>query len=126
MFKAKSPLTKIIGVEPAGAPSMKISLENKTIHDCKQIDKFVDGAAVQRVGDLSYEICEELLDDCITVAEGRICQEILDLYNKEGIVAEPAGALAIAALEQYASTLKESKLQYLCVGEITILPVLQK
>jgi threonine dehydratase len=108
---------------------MKISLENKKNTRLQKIDKFVDGAAVQQVGNLSYEICEEHLDNCITVAEGRICQEILDLYNKEGIVAEPAGALAIAALDQYASTIKGKQVAVILCGgnnDITRTPEIEE
>ena len=101
VFKALSPNTKIIGVEPAGAPSMKTSIENGVNTELTQIDKFVDGAAVQRVGDLTFEICKEYLDAVITVPEGKVCQTILDLYNRDAIVVEPAGALTIAALDQY-------------------------
>lgn len=101
VFKALSPTTKIIGVEPAGAPSMKTSIENGVNTELVQIDKFVDGAAVQRVGDLTFEICKDYLDAVITVPEGKVCQTILDLYNRDAIVVEPAGALTIAALDQY-------------------------
>ena len=129
VFKALSPQTKIIGVEPLGAPSMKISLENKKNTRLQKIDKFVDGAAVQQVGNLSFEICKKHLDACITVDEGRICQEILDLYNKEGIVAEPAGALAIAAMDQYASEIKGKQVAaILCGGnnDITRTPEIEE
>ena len=129
VFKNLSPQTKIIGVEPLGAASMKISLQNKKNTRIEKIDKFVDGAAVQRVGDLSFEICQNLLDDCITVDEGRICQEILDLYNKEGIVAEPAGALSIAGIEQYASEIKGKEVAaILCGGnnDITRTPEIEE
>ncbi|MGB2152762.1 MAG: threonine ammonia-lyase IlvA [Flavobacteriaceae bacterium] len=129
VFKVLSPKTKVIGVEPLGAPSMKISLKNHKNTRLKKIDKFVDGAAVQRVGDLSFEICQNLLDDCITVDEGRICQEILDLYNKEGIVAEPAGALAIAGIDQYAPKIKGKQVAaILCGGnnDITRTPEIEE
>ena len=116
VFKAKSPQTKIIGVEPAGAPSLSTSLKNKVNTRLQQIDKFVDGAAVQRVGDLCFSICRDLVDDCISVAEGRICQEILDLYNKEGIVVEPAGAISLAALAQYKDELKGKRVGTLICG----------
>jgi threonine dehydratase len=106
VFKALSPNTKIIGVEPKGAPSMTTSLKNKRNTELKSIENFVDGAAVKRVGDLNFEICQQNLYDMITVDEGKICQTILDLYNKEAIVVEPAGALSIAALEQYANHIK--------------------
>lgn len=96
-----SPDTKIIGVEPAGAPSMQESINTGTVVELENIDKFVDGAAVQRVGDLTFDICKDVLDDIILVPEGKICTTILRLYNQDAIVVEPAGALAIAALGKY-------------------------
>jgi len=106
VFKALSPQTKIIGVEPKGAPSMKTSLRNNKNTTLDEIENFVDGAAVKRVGDLNFEICRENLHDVITVDEGKVCQTILELYNKEAIVVEPAGALSIAALSSYAEDIK--------------------
>lgn len=100
-FKQISPETKIIGVEPAGAPSMKTSLEKGEVTPLKDIDKFVDGAAVQRVGDLTFKVCQQVIDDIITVPEGKVCTTILELYNQDAIVVEPAGALAIASLDFY-------------------------
>ncbi|TYP72182.1 threonine ammonia-lyase IlvA [Aquimarina intermedia] len=100
-LKVLSPKTKIIGVEPLGAPSMSISTKEGRNTEITNIDKFVDGAAVQRVGDLNFEICKNHLDDMLTVPEGWICQTILDLYNRDAIVVEPAGALTLAALEEY-------------------------
>lgn len=99
--KSISPETKIIGVEPAGAPSMQQSFAENQVVTLDQIDKFVDGAAVQQVGQLTYEICQEIIDDIVVVPEGKVCTTILDLYNQNAIVAEPAGALSIAALEFY-------------------------
>ena len=96
-----SPRTKIIGVEPDGAPSMKISLEKNVNTRLENIDKFVDGAAVQRVGDLTFDICKKHLETVVTVPEGKVCQTILDLYNRDAIVVEPAGALTIAALDEF-------------------------
>ena len=100
-FRQVSPQTKIIGVEPAGAPSMQKSLEAGKVIELKNIDKFVDGAAVQKVGQLTFDICREVVDHIIIVPEGRICTKILDLYNRDAIVLEPAGALSIAALDFY-------------------------
>jgi threonine dehydratase len=97
-MKAISPSTRIIGVEPEGAPSMLTSIEAKHIVPLTEIDKFVDGAAVKRVGDLTYAICRDLLDEVVLVPEGRVCTTILELYNEHAIVAEPAGALTVAAL----------------------------
>ncbi|MDH5475125.1 MAG: threonine ammonia-lyase IlvA [Cyclobacteriaceae bacterium] len=106
VFKALSPNTKIIGVEPLGAAALHTSLKNGCNTTLSNIDKFVDGAAVQRVGDLTYDICKTLLDDVITVHEGKVCSTILELYNKDAIVVEPAGALTLAALEQLKGKLK--------------------
>lgn len=106
VFKALSPDTKIIGVEPAGAPSMKLSLEKGEVVRLDTIDKFVDGAAVQRVGDITFEICRHILDDMITIPEGKVCTTILQLYNEEAIVVEPAGALSISALDYYKEKIK--------------------
>ena len=100
-FRQVSPQTKIIGVEPSGAPSMQKSLEAGKVVELKNIDKFVDGAAVQKVGNLTFQVCQQVVDDIIIVPEGRICTKILDLYNRDAIVLEPAGALSIAALDFY-------------------------
>ncbi|GAF65243.1 threonine ammonia-lyase IlvA [Alkalihalobacillus trypoxylicola] len=105
-IKSISPQTKLIGCEPSGAPSMKESLNQGKVVTLDQIDKFVDGAAVKRVGNISYEICKELLDDIILVPEGKICTTILELYNKNAIVAEPAGAMPISALDFYREEIK--------------------
>lgn len=105
-FKRISPTTKVIGVEPAGAASMKTSIEAGKVVELPHIDKFVDGAAVARVGDLTFNICRQVLDDIVVVPEGKVCTTILELYNKSAIVVEPAGALSIAALDAYADKIK--------------------
>jgi len=97
-IKAISPSTRIVGVEPEGAPSMQKALEAGQVVTLADIDKFVDGAAVKRTGELTYAICRDLLDEVIIVPEGRVCTTLLELYNEHAIVAEPAGALAVAAL----------------------------
>lgn len=106
VFKQLSAETQLIGVEPKGAPSMKTSIENKINTELTEIDSFVDGAAVKKVGDLTFEICRNTLSGCISVDEGKICETILQLYNKEAIVLEPAGALSISALEQYKTQIR--------------------
>tara|TARA_B110000503_G_scaffold30994_1_gene50030 strand:- start:2857 stop:4119 length:1263 start_codon:yes stop_codon:yes gene_type:complete len=106
VFKYLSPETKIIGVEPEGAPSMQTSIRNKKNTALEKIDAFVDGAAVKKVGDLNFAICQQNLTDVITVPEGKVCQTILDLYNKDAIVVEPAGALSISALDFFAEEIK--------------------
>jgi threonine dehydratase len=96
-----APTQKLVGVEPEGAPSMRASIESNAIVMLEDIDRFVDGAAVQQVGDLTFEICRRNLDDMITVPEGEICSTILRLYNEEAIVVEPAGALSVTALNHF-------------------------
>jgi len=116
VFQVLSPRTKIIGVEPEGAPAMKTSIEENKNVTLGQIDKFIDGAAVKRVGDLNFNICKELLHEVITVQEGKVCQTILDLYNRDAIVVEPAGALTIAALGSYADKIKDKNVVCIVSG----------
>ena len=106
VFKQLSPKTKIIGVEPEGAPSMSFSLKEGKVVELEEIDRFVDGAAVQKVGARNFAICRDSLDEMVTVPEGKICQTILDLYNKDAIVVEPAGAMAITALDSFQEEIK--------------------
>jgi threonine dehydratase len=105
-FKTFSPRTKIIGLEPEGAPSMYEALKAGHPVELENIDRFVDGAAVKRVGDLTFSICTEVLDDMHLVPEGKVCSTILKLYNEDAIVVEPAGALSIAALDDYAEQIR--------------------
>jgi threonine dehydratase len=105
-IKSISPATKLIGVEPAGAASMKESIMRDDVITLDNIDKFVDGAAVKQVGLLTYEICKEVIDEIALVPEGKVCTTILELYNENAIVAEPAGALPIAALDFYREEIK--------------------
>lgn len=100
-FKSMSPNTRLIGLEPEGAPSMKEALIAGHPVTLPHIERFVDGAAVQRVGDLTFSICKEVLDDMHLVPEGKVCSTILQLYNDDAIVVEPAGALSVAALDDY-------------------------
>ncbi|CAM5221824.1 hypothetical protein UACE39S_05998 [Ureibacillus acetophenoni] len=95
-----------IGVEPVGAASMKAALENGGPIQLPKIDKFCDGTAVQMVGSQTYEICKQYLDDIVVVPEGKASTTLLDLYNKHAIVAEPSGALPVAALDLYADKIK--------------------
>ena len=113
VFKQLSPDTKIIGVQPAGAPSMYRSIKEGKRLKLDTIEKFVDGAAVRQPGALTYEICKEVLDDIILIEEGEICSVMLKLYNENAIVVEPAGALSIAALNHYKEKIKDK--QVVCV-----------
>lgn len=100
-IKTVSPATKVIGVEPSGAASMSEAMQSGEVITLKEINKFVDGAAVKRVGGLTFDICSKLLDDVVKVPEGKACTTILELYNENAIVVEPAGSLPIAALDMY-------------------------
>ncbi len=95
---ASVPRTRVVGVEPAGAASMRAALDAAEPVTLASIDSFVDGAAVRRVGTQTFELVRALVDDVVTVPEGRVCTTMLELYQRDGIIAEPAGALAVAAL----------------------------
>lgn len=101
-----SPETKVIGVEPAGAPSMDAAFKAGKPVTLDRIDKFVDGAAVKRAGDITYPICKETVSEICLVPEGEACSTILKLYNENAIVVEPAGALSIAALNHFAPEIR--------------------
>jgi threonine dehydratase len=115
-IKAMSPETKIIGVEPGGAPCMKAAIENGGPVELEEIDKFVDGAAVKKAGAKTYEVCREVLDDIVVVPEGAVCTTIIQMYNKSAIVVEPAGALSSAALRFYADKIKGKKVACIVSG----------
>ncbi|QTM99568.1 threonine ammonia-lyase IlvA [Sediminibacillus dalangtanensis] len=105
-IKNISPFTQVIGVEPEGAPGMKLSLDNGRVYPLDKIDKFVDGASVKQVGKLTFEIGKEVIDDIVLVPEGKISTALVDLYNENAIVAEPAGALPVSALDYYKDQIK--------------------
>ena len=98
-LKDQAPEIKIVGVEASGARSMKAAFDKGHPVKLEHIDKFADGIAVQKVGKTTYEVARKNVDQLIGIDEGRISETILDLYSKLGIVAEPAGAATIAALE---------------------------
>ncbi|MGM0213019.1 threonine ammonia-lyase IlvA [Enterococcus sp. AZ109] len=104
--KNTSPTTKVIGVEPAGAPSMQAAFDNDGPVELAEIDKFVDGAAVKKVGEITYTHTNKYVDGLVTVEEGLVCSTILEMYGKQAIIAEPAGALSVAALEPLKDEIK--------------------
>ena len=115
-FKLYSPKTKIVGTEPEGAPSMYEAFKADKPVTLESIDTFVDGAAVKRTGELTYKICKEVLDDLRLISEGKICTNILKLYSQDAIVAEPAGALAISALDDFANEIKHKNVVCIVSG----------
>ncbi len=115
-FKTFSPKTTLVGLEPQGAPSMQAAFDAGQPVALENIERFVDGAAVKRVGDLNYAICKEVLDQVQLVPEGKVCTTILKLYNEEAIVVEPAGALSIAALDLFAEQIRGKKVVCIISG----------
>jgi len=101
-----SPKTKIVGVEPLGAPSMYESLKNGSVKRLDTIDTFVDGASVKQVGALNFPICKDNLDDMLLIDEGHVCSKILQMYNECGYIIEPAGVLSLCALDILAENIK--------------------
>lgn len=116
VFKELSPKTKIIGVEAEGAPAMSKSLKDGKIIKLDSIDNFVDGVSIKKIGKIPFDICKKSLDEILLVPEGKICQTILDLYNKDGIVVEPAGAIGISALELNNKMFKDKNVGVLICG----------
>ncbi|MDO5025186.1 MAG: threonine ammonia-lyase IlvA [Trueperella sp.] len=110
------PETKVIGVEPAGAASMQLALESGGPQTLSELDNFADGTAVARAGDLTYEIAKKFVDQIVIVPEGEICSEMLQLYQVEGIITEPAGALAMAALHGYLGELPDGPVACIVSG----------
>ena len=102
-IRSRFPDIKIYGVEPTGAASMAAAMEADQVVSLPSVDPFVDGTAVGRAGELPYSIVKELVDDILVVPEGAVCTEMLDLYHSDGVIAEPAGALASAAARMYFS-----------------------
>lgn len=105
-IKAKKPQISVIGVEPAGAAGMLASFKQGKVISLETIDTFVDGAAVKTVGDLTYAICKKNLSKIMSVPEGKDCLTMIELYQNEGIVTEPAGALSVSALDDVAKDIK--------------------
>ena len=115
-LKQQKPGVILAGVEPEGAPSMVKAFENNGPVTLPQINRFVDGAAVKRVGELTYPICREILDDMLLVPEGKVCTTILKLYDEDAIVVEPAGALSVAVLDLYKDKIKGKKVVCIISG----------
>lgn len=105
-MKHHSKDTIVVGVEPTGAASMMQAILEGKVVELTKLDKFVDGAAVAKVGEITYNITKNVVDEFVEVDTGLVCTTILDMYTKQAIVAEPAGALSVAALEHYKDEIK--------------------
>lgn len=115
-LKSVSPATTIVGLEPQGAPSMTAALNLGCPVSLDAIDRFVDGAAVKKVGNLTFSIAKNVIDIMHLIPEGKVCSTILRLYNEEAIVVEPAGALSVAALDDFAVQIKHKKVVCIISG----------
>jgi len=105
-FNHKNSATEIIGVVPEGATAMYESLKKDRVITLKTIDTFVDGVAVKKVGIKTFKIVRDLVKQIIVVPVGRVCNTMIELYQEEGIITEPAGALSVACLGSIASSIK--------------------
>ncbi|MCS4488875.1 threonine ammonia-lyase IlvA [Streptococcus sciuri] len=105
-IKDVSPEIEVIGVEASGARSMRAAFDKGYPVKLENIDKFADGIAVQKVGQHTYEVARKYVDSLIGVDEGLISETLIDMYSKQGIIAEPAGAASIAALEMMKEDIK--------------------
>jgi threonine dehydratase len=94
----RHPSVRLVGVEPVGAASMAAAFAHGSPVTLETLDTFVDGASVRRVGDVTFEVVQGLGIELLEVPAGQVCVEMLEYYQVEGIVAEPAGALSAAAL----------------------------
>lgn len=106
-IKARNPEIRVLGAEPAGAASLKASLNQGRVVTLTEMDPFVDGAAVATVGQNTFQIAREKVDQVYAVPEGKICTEMVDLYQNEGLVVEPAGVLSIAILDEFAHFIQD-------------------
>jgi threonine dehydratase len=115
-FKSKNPDITIIGVDPQGAPKMVEAIKAGYPKVLDHIDSFIDGAAVKRVGDITFEFVKQYVDKVIAVHEGKVCTNMIELYQNEGLTIEPAGAMSVAALDQLTDIIKGKKVVCIISG----------
>ena len=116
IVKQIKPNIKIIGVEPMGAASMYESIKQDKVVTLDKINNFVDGAAVKQVGNLNFNICKETLDDIILIDEGHVCSKILEMYNQQSFIFEPAGVLSLCALDMLGTDIKNKNVVCIISG----------
>ena len=100
---------KVIGVEADESASMKAAFEAGEPVTLTEIGHFAEGVAVRRTGDLTFQICSQLIDEIITVDNDEICAAVQDVYEDTRAIAEPAGVLAIAGIKKFFSERPGSK-----------------
>jgi len=97
--KKNNSRVKVIGVEGDSCDGMNQSFKNNKVTEINITDDFIDGASVSKVGDLTYSICKKNVDKILVVNTGKVCETMLDIYQNDGIISEPAGALPISSLD---------------------------
>lgn len=105
-IKERNSAIQVIGAEPEGSPSMYESLRQGRIVTISEINTFVDGAAVRKVGQHTFDLCRRYVDRVLLLPEGKVCTTMIDLFQNEGIITEPAGALALSALDEVAEEIR--------------------
>ncbi|UNM95275.1 threonine ammonia-lyase, biosynthetic [Ignatzschineria rhizosphaerae] len=96
-----APNCKIIGVEPEESASMKVSLEEGKRIKLNQVGSFADGTAVKLVGEKTFELCQQYVDEIITVSTDELCAAMKDIFNNTRALSEPSGALSVAGIKKY-------------------------
>tara|TARA_Y100000991_G_C21970227_1_gene349010 strand:- start:1136 stop:2383 length:1248 start_codon:yes stop_codon:yes gene_type:complete len=107
---------QIIGAEPYSCQSMKQSILKDEIIYIDTKNNFVDGATVNKVGNTTFEICKNYVDEIHGILDGETCENILDLYEKDGIIVEPAGALGLAALNHITNDIENKNVVVILSG----------
>jgi len=115
-IKQINPKIKIIGVQSLGADSMNVSINQNKIIEFLTINKFVDGASVKKVGNLTFDICKETLDNIVLVNNNHIASKIIEMYNNHAMIIEPAGALSLCALDILKPQIKKKKVVCIISG----------
>lgn len=115
-LKSVNKSIKIFGVEPLGAAAMDKSLKKGELVKLDTIDTFADGVAVKSVGDITFKLGKSLIDEMVIVPEGKICVTMIEMYQNEGIILEPAGALSIAALDTIYQRIKGKRVVCILSG----------
>jgi len=114
--KQINPKIKIIGVEPLGAPSMTEALKQGKVITLDKIDTFVDGASLKRVGELNFEICKQTIDQVLLIDEGHVCSKMIEMYNNNSSIIEPAGVLSLCALDIMKDEIKNKNVACIISG----------
>lgn len=115
-FQTQQATTKVIGVEVDTQASMYESIETGKVTTLPKISTFVDGTAVKTVGQQTFAINQAFLQDLVLVSEGRVCSDMIDLYQNEGIIVEPAGALAVSGLAKIKRHIRGKKVVCVICG----------